>query len=376
VIAPPATLGILGGGQLGRYFVLAARVMGYRTIVLEPDPTSPAGAVADVHLIAPYDDADALDHLAANCAVVTTEFENPPAAAVERLSKAIAVHPSPSAIAIAQDRRVEKRFLTDRGFETAPFAVIETDDDVAAAAATFPFPAILKSARMGYDGKGQVSVGSGTELAAAWTQLGGVACVLEQRLRLDRELSVVLARTAHGDTAVYPTAQNEHVDGILDTTVVPAADAPDASAIALGVADALGYVGVLAVEMFVVDGRILVNELAPRPHNSGHWTLDVSITSQFEQQVRAVCGLPLGGTDLTAPAAAMVNLLGDAWFVDGERIEPQWSEGLTDPTAKLHLYGKTEPRPGRKMGHLTVTADSSSQAATTARALRHALKAR
>ena len=330
--------------------------------------------VADVHLVAAYDDPVALDRLAAECAVVTTEFENPPAAALQRLAERTAVHPSPTAIAIAQDRRLEKRFLADHGFATAPFAVIESAGDLARAAAAITFPAILKTARLGYDGKGQVSVAQVDELANAWAVLGGVACVLEQRMSLDRELSVVLARTAAGECAVYPTAQNEHVDGILDLTVVPAAvndgEADGAADLAGAVADALGYVGVLAVEMFVVAGRLLVNELAPRPHNSGHWTLDAAVTSQFEQQVRAVCGAPLGDTSLVAPAVAMVNLLGDMWFNNGVLDEPHWLEALRNPLAKLHLYGKAEARPARKMGHLTITGGSTQEAAAAARAIR------
>ena len=370
MIAPPATLGILGGGQLGRYFVIAARIMGYRTMVLEPDPNAPAGMVADVHLVAAYDDPVALDRLAAECAVVTTEFENPPAAALQRLADQTAVHPSPAAIAIAQDRRLEKQFLADQGFATAPFAVIESAADLAPAAAATIFPAILKTARLGYDGKGQVSVAQADELASAWAALGEVACVLEQRMSLDRELSVVLARSESGDVAAYPTAQNEHVDGILDLTVVPAALDDGAAELAVAIAGALGYVGVLAVEMFVVDGRLLINELAPRPHNSGHWTIDAAVTSQFEQQVRAVCGAPLGDTSLVAPAVAMVNLLGDVWFADGVLDAPHWVEALHNPLAKLHLYGKTEARPGRKMGHLTITGESTQEAAAAARAIR------
>jgi 5-(carboxyamino)imidazole ribonucleotide synthase len=312
-ILPPSTLGIMGGGQLGRYFVVAARTMGYQTVVLEPDPHAPAGAVADVHLIAPYDDPGALQQLADQCAVVTTEFENPPASALRRLAESILVRPSPDAIARAQDRRLEKGFLTSIDVPTAPYAVIDSEDELLGH--QISFPAILKTARMGYDGKGQVVVGDQHELVAAWAALGRVACVLEQRLPLDREISVVLARSPDGAVAAYPVAENTHRNGILDLTVVPASigDERAAQAIELAgvIAEALDYVGVLAVEMFVVDGVLLVNELAPRPHNSGHWTLDASLTSQFEQQVRAVCGLRLGDTSLAAPGAAMVNVLGD-----------------------------------------------------------------
>lgn len=365
-VLPPATIGVLGGGQLGRYLVMAARTMGYRTMVLEPDPHAPAGAVADVHLVAAYDDPPALDRMAAECAVVTTEFENPPAAALHRLAERVAVRPSPQAIEVVQDRRTEKRFLASIGVPTAPFAVIETDHDVVRAdEGTIGFPAILKTARMGYDGKGQVPVPSAIDLAAAWDALGRVPCVLEQRVPLDREVSVVLARGVDGARATYPVATNVHTGGILDITVVPD-PIRHADALAVRIAEALGYVGVLAVEMFVVGGSLIVNELAPRPHNSGHWTLDAAATSQFEQQVRAVCGLALGDTTLTAGGAAMVNLLGDVW--DGG--EPDWAAAIAHPGAHLHLYGKREARPGRKMGHITVAAASPGAAEVAALACR------
>ena len=370
MIRPPATLGILGGGQLGRYFVLAARTMGYRTIVLEPDPTAPAGIVADVHLVAAYDDAAALQHLATACAVVTTEFENPPSAAMDWLSTHTVVRPSPAAVAIAQDRELEKAFLQDAGIPVAPCAVIETEADVVTAI-ELRYPAILKTARMGYDGKGQINVVSHAELPAAWAQLDRQRCVMEQRLDLDGEVSVVLARSADGEVAIYPVAHNTHVDGILDCTVVPFT-APHAADLAARVATALDYVGVLAVEMFIVGDQLLVNELAPRPHNSGHWTLDAARTSQFEQQVRAVCSVGLGDPSLSAPAAAMVNLLGDLW-ADGE---PDWSVVLAEPRASLHLYGKTSARPGRKMGHITVTAADPEEAERTARSIRSRLTTR
>jgi 5-(carboxyamino)imidazole ribonucleotide synthase len=375
-ILPPATLGVLGGGQLGRYFVMAARTMGYRTIVLEPDPSAPAGAAADVHLAAAYDDPDALARLAAECAVITTEFENPPAAALHRLADTTSVRPRPEAIEVTQDRRTEKRFLADAGVPVAPFAVVDTaaDLEMPLAERGVAYPAILKTARLGYDGKGQVTVHDDDELRAAWQQLGEVACVVEQRLPLDREVSVVLARGADGVCATFPTVANTHVRGILDLTVVPAPDEDDdhhaAADLAITIAEALDYVGVLAVEMFVVGGRLLVNELAPRPHNSGHWTLDAAATSQFEQQVRAVCGLPLGDPSLTSGGAAMVNLLGDEWAGG----DPDWAAALARPGAHLHLYGKAEPRPGRKMGHLTLAADSADEAAELALAARAAAR--
>ena len=367
-ITPPATLGILGGGQLGRYFVMAARTMGFRTIVLDPDPQAPAGAVADVHLVAAFDDPAALGRLGAEAAVVTTEFENPPATALELLAAATIVRPAPATIAVAQDRRLEKRFLEVLGIPTAPFAVIETAADLAAAVAAdagVGFPAILKTARLGYDGKGQVGVAAAADLPAAWDELGRVPCVLEQRLLLDREVSVVLGRTPDGVVAVDAVVEYVHVDGILDLTAGPV-DLPGATELAIAIAEALDYVGVLAVELFVVDGALVVNELAPRPHNSGHWTLDGSATDQFEQQVRAVCGLGLGDPSPRWGGFAMVNLLGDRWSGG----EPDWATALAEPAAHLHLYGKAAARPGRKMGHLTVVADDPADATDRARAAR------
>lgn len=374
VITPPAMLGIMGGGQLGRYFVLAARTMGYRTTVLEPDPASPAGAVADVHLIAAYDDPVALDEMAATCAVVTTEFENAPAAALERIAAHVPVRPSPAAISIMQDRIAEKQFLDDIGVEVAPYVVVASDADVEAAV-HFTYPAILKTARLGYDGKGQVRCISHDDLAAAWAELGRVPCVLEERLNLARELSVVLARTADGRVACYPVAQNQHVHGILDVSYVPAnlpgSGHADAAELCTYIAEELQYVGVMAVEMFVVGRDVLVNELAPRPHNSGHYTLDACSTSQFQQQVRAICGSALGDTKLLVPGVAMVNLLGELW----DKGEPKWDAALSQSAAHLHLYGKTAPRPGRKMGHLTVATGTAMGATSMARRLRKRLTA-
>ncbi len=370
-IVPPATLGILGGGQLGRYAVMAAASMGYRTMVLDPDPSAPAGLLAHEHLVAAYDDPDALRRLAFDCDAITTEFENPPATALDELAATVVVAPSPAAVRIAQDRIAEKAFLVDNGFPVGAYELLEeasspVDPSIVDAGA------IVKTARLGYDGKGQRMVVGVAEALAAWADLGGVPCVIEQRLDLQTELSVVVGRTSSGDIEAWPVAENTHVNGILDLSVVPAAVsaklADRAVGLAMAIADALDYVGVLAVELFVVDGELLVNELAPRPHNSGHWTLDASATSQYEQQVRAVCGLGLGSTAMTAPAIAMVNLLGDLW--DGG--EPDWSVVLDDPHAKLHLYGKAEPRPGRKMGHLTVTGPATTMAATRALELRAA----
>ena len=375
-VLPPATIGMLGGGQLGRYALIAAKTMGYRTIVLDPDPSAPAGAVADEHLVAAYDDPDALRRLVLDCDVVTTEFENPPAAALERLAESVMVAPSPAAVRVAQDRIAEKRFLVENGFPVGPFAVLESalTDDVPAS--LIERASIIKTARLGYDGKGQRRIAGAAELHAAWADLGGVPCVVETLLDLATELSVIVARTADGRTATWPVAENDHVDGILDVSVVPAKVSvvllDRAEGLAMAVADALDYVGVLAVELFVVHGddgdELLVNELAPRPHNSGHWTLDASVTSQFEQQIRAICGLGLGDTSMTCGGAAMVNLLGDLWSTE----EPTWRAALDDPSAKLHLYGKAEARPGRKMGHLTVRSTNAAEAVTRALELRRA----
>ena len=369
-IVPPATIGMLGGGQLGTYALVAARRMGYRTVVLEPDPQAPAGRIADEHLVAAYDDEDALARLAEQCRVVTTEFENPPASALEFLARRTLVAPSPRAVAIAQDRVAEKQFLTEAGLPVAPYGVVDAAD----ADPAVTYPAILKTARLGYDGKGQRRVVDASEMRAAWRLLGSVPCVLEQALDLEAEISVVVARTDDGGFAAYPVAENRHDGGILDLTVVPAAIprrlADRATGIAMTIADQLGYVGVLAVECFVVAGDVIVNELAPRPHNSGHWTLDVAQTDQFAQQIRAVCGLPLGDVSMTQPAAAMVNLLGERWDLG----EPDWAASLVDSRVALHLYGKVGARSGRKMGHLTAWAGDPRTAETRAVHARAALR--
>ncbi|MCU0261906.1 MAG: 5-(carboxyamino)imidazole ribonucleotide synthase [Ilumatobacteraceae bacterium] len=368
-VLPPSTIGVLGGGQLGRYAVWAARSMGYRTVVLDPDPSAPAGRIADDHLVAPYDDEPALDRLAVLVDIVTTEFENPPASAVERLARAVPVRPGPSVLAVAQDRIAEKAFLAERGLPIGPFSPLLDASHVPDVTTT----SIVKTARLGYDGKGQRAVTSQADVLAAWADLGGVPCVVEQRLDLEAELSVIVARGVDGSSVTYEVAENVHVDGILDLTVLPArvppAIADRATGVALAVADALDVVGVLAVELFVVGGEVLVNEIAPRPHNSGHWTLDASRTSQFAQQIRMVCGLAPGGVERTAPAVAMVNLLGDRWAGG----EPDWAVVLGDPRAALHLYGKATPRPGRKMGHVTVVGTNANEAVAHALDLRDRL---
>jgi 5-(carboxyamino)imidazole ribonucleotide synthase len=373
VILPGATLGVLGGGQLGRMFTLQARTMGYTVVVLDPDPTSPAGQLADRHLRAGYTDQTALDQLARECAAVTTEFENVPAEALERLAAWARVRPPVAAVAIAQDRIAEKRFLERHGFATAPFRAVTCEADLAAAVRAVGTPAVLKTSRMGYDGKGQAVVDRAEEASAAFAALGSVPCVLEERLALEREVSVVLARGDDGTVAPFPVGENVHRDGILETTVVPAripaALAEAAVDLAGRAAAALEYVGVLGVELFVANGGSLyVNELAPRPHNSGHYTLDACSTDQFEQQVRALCGLPLAQPRLLTPVA-MVNLLGDLWAGG----PPRWEEVFRRPGMRLHLYGKTEARPGRKMGHLNCLADTPDRALALALEARDAL---
>lgn len=373
-VPPPATIGMLGGGQLGRYALMAATAMGYRTIVLDPDPSAPAGVVAGEHLVAEYDDASALNRLGLDCDVVTTEFENPPAEALDDLAGRVLVAPSPAAVRIAQDRIAEKRFLVDNGFPVGPYAALAGDVTPDLDPSLVDEGAVVKTATLGYDGKGQRRVTGVAAAMAAWAQLGGMPCVVERLLDLQNEVSVIVARTADGDTEAWPVAENHHVDGVLDLSVVPARVdariADRAVGLAMAIAHALDYVGVLAVELFVVDGELFVNELAPRPHNSGHWTLDASVTSQYEQQIRAVCGLGLGDTSMTTPSIAMVNLLGDLW-ANGT---PNWSVVLDDPHAKLHLYGKSQPRPGRKMGHLTVRSAVASAAAARAIELRAAVR--
>lgn len=373
MILPGATIGLLGGGQLGRMFTARARTMGYRVWVLDPDPASPAGHLADRHLCAVYTDPDALQTLAQGCQVVTTEFENVPAAALEMLASQVRVWPPPAAVAIAQDRNREKAFLRLHGLHTTLHAAVCVEDDLPTAWQQVGGPALLKTSRLGYDGKGQAEVASVAAAQAAFRSFNGVECVLERRLELEAELSVVLARNEYGSIARFPVGQNHHVNGILDTTVVPAAlpreVLDEAESVATRVAEALDYVGVLGVELFVANGgRIYVNEIAPRPHNSGHFTQDACVTCQFEQQVRAICGLPLGGTALHSPVA-MVNLLGDLWKAG----EPRWDRALADPGVKLHLYGKAEPRPGRKMGHLNVLAASAGEAKQRALEARRAL---
>ena len=365
VILPGATLGVLGGGQLGRMFVQAAQAMGYFTAVLDPDPTSPAGLVAHYHIETDYLDEQGLAQLMQRCQAITTEFENVPAGALVTLGAYRAVAPAADAVAICQDRAAEKAQFRRCGVPCAPHALIDTAERLAAVADEL-LPGILKTARLGYDGKGQRAVADRAALAAAWADLGGVPCVLEKRLALALELSVLVARSRNADgtgqVVHLPVQQNAHRDGILATTQVPAPDASpalqqQAVQAATALAEAMDYVGVLCVEFFVLqDGSLLANEMAPRPHNSGHWSVDGSDISQFALQVRALTGLPLV-MPRQHSAALMLNLLGDLWFAGGPvETPPRWADVLALPGVHLHLYGKARPRAGRKMGHLTVTA--------------------
>lgn len=375
MILPPATLGMLGGGQLGRFFVSAAHEMGYRVWVLDPDKNSPAGQIAERHFCVAYDDYAALDEFAAGCAAITTEFENVPADTLDYLAKFVPVRPSAAAVAVCQNRIAEKSFLRDHGFPHGPFLAVNCENDLKTAPAEL-FPAILKVARFGYDGKGQATVNNVAEALIAFGHFKGEHCVLERRLSLDYEVSVVLARDGNGQVACFPTGENRHTRGILDVSIVPARTSAcmksDAEDIAARIAEKLGYIGTMAVEFFVSQGRLAVNEMAPRPHNSGHATIDACVTSQYEQQVRALCGLPLGEARAHS-ASAMVNLLGDLWY-DGENYrEPDWAGLHAIPNLKLHLYGKHHARPGRKMGHFTVIGDNAEAVQKAALAARAAI---
>ncbi|MDE2368965.1 MAG: 5-(carboxyamino)imidazole ribonucleotide synthase [Burkholderiales bacterium] len=349
-------------------FVHAAQVHGYAVVVLEPDPASPAGAAADLHLRAAYTDEAALAELARRCFAVTTEFENVPAASLRRLADAgVAVAPPAAAVEVCQHRAREKRCFTAAGVPCAPHAEIASAAEAASPALASLLPGLLKTSSLGYDGKGQVAVDTPADLPRAWAALGGVPCLLERKLDLRREISVIVARGRDGALVHLPVQQNLHRDGILAVTQVPTPDidtATAARAVALAeqLAAALDYVGVLCVEFFVLgDGSLVANEMAPRPHNSGHYSIDACDVSQFDLQVRTLAGLPLVAPRLHSPAL-MLNLLGDLWLRDGAARTPDWAAVLALPGTRLHLYGKTEPRRGRKMGHLTVTAADAARA--------------
>lgn len=367
-------LGMLGGGQLGRMFTMAAQQMGYRVTVLDPATESPAASIADRHLQADYLDHQALDELGSTCAAVTIEFENVPAQALRHLAQHCVVSPDAESVSITQNRILEKQFLLENGFPVVPFIAIHNRETIPHKIDASLFPGILKVSQFGYDGKGQISIKNADSLPEQFASLGDKPCVLEKRLPLACEISVILARDNRNQITFFPVPENRHVKGILDTSIIPA-NLPDriieeAREIARQVATKLNYIGILCVEFFVLDdGRVLVNEIAPRPHNSGHYSLDACITSQFEQQVRVLCGLPHGSTR-QIQAAVMINILGDLW----QNGEPAWNQILRHPQAKLHLYGKREAKPGRKMGHFTVLADSTEAALLQVRQIRHDLQ--
>lgn len=375
MILPGATLGMLGGGQLGRMFTTAAQIMGYKVIVLDPDKNSPAGIIADQHICAAYTDETALTELADSCAAITTEFENIPASTLAFLEQRTTVHPSSTALASTQNRNVEKNAIRDLGIATVPFVSIYQRDDIAAVGERIVFPAILKVATFGYDGKGQINCEDLDAVYAAFDALGQKECVLEQRIDLQREISVILARGQDGQITYFPVAENVHINSILHSTTVPsiAEETQQQTALQMAgkIADGLNYVGTMAVEFFISkQGEIIANEIAPRPHNSGHYTLDACATSQFEQQVRMLCGLPAGNPELISPVV-MINLLGDVWG----NSQPHWEQLFAQPDIKLHLYGKKEARTGRKMGHFNVLATNTEIAHQLAAQTFSALKA-
>jgi len=354
VILPGATLGVLGGGQLGRMFCVAARTMGYRVVVLDPDPHCGAGLIADVHIKANYDDQAALEEMADQCDAVTLEFENIPSKSVRLVAAKTTVYPAAESLEIAQNRDREKQFAKKAGLQPVPYFALMDEADLQQAATEVGFPAILKSNTLGYDGKGQFVVNDLAELGAAYEQVGKVDCVLEKKINIRCEVSAIVARNAAAELASFPVAENQHRDGILHMSIVPARVSEELTRQAIDnasiLAEALSYVGILAVEFFVSeDDELYFNEMAPRPHNSGHYSKDACVTSQFEQQVRMMCGLKPGDTRLLSPVV-MVNMLGDLWT-------PDWLSIFTQNNIKLHLYGKTEARVGRKMGHFNVLAE-------------------
>lgn len=373
-ILPGATLGVFGSGQLGRMFAFAAARLGYRVHIFSPHADSPAGQVADRETIADYDDLEAVARFAQAVDVVTLEFENVPTAATDMAARYAPVRPSSQVLHIAQDRLREKQFLESAGIPCTPFAEVTSDAQLSDAVKQIGVPAVLKTIASGYDGKGQAKIDKPDAAAAAWQSLGRRPAILEGWVKYDREFSVLIARSAGRDEiAIYPPIANYHENHILDLSACPAPSlelvANEACEIASTIVEQLDVIGILCVEFFLTtEGRLLVNEIAPRPHNSGHLTIDACATSQFEQQLRAICGLPLGPTDLMYPAA-MVNLLGHLW----QSGEPPWPETLSDPAVRLHLYGKTGAKVGRKMGHLTVLADSPQQAVDRALVARSGL---
>jgi 5-(carboxyamino)imidazole ribonucleotide synthase len=372
VILPGRTVGILGGGQLGRMFAIAARRMGYRVHAFDPTRDGPAGQIADVEVIAAYDDLDAARRFAEQVDVVTFEFENIPAETLEAIAELRPVHPAPEVLHVCRHRLREKDYLSGHGFPVAPYRPVRSAAELRAALSELGTPAILKTADFGYDGKGQTRIDNLHQADRAWSNLGRPVGVLEAFVPFTQEISVICARGVKGEVRSYGPVENVHSRHILDVTTAPANVSPgvtrSAHDLSRAITESLNVIGLLAVEMFVVGETVIVNELAPRPHNSGHYTFDACVTSQFEQQLRAVCGLPLGDVQLLKPAA-MANLLGDLW----RNGEPNWPAALALPDVKLHLYGKAEPRPGRKMGHLTALADTAEQARGIVSAARAAL---
>ena len=373
IVLPGATLGVLGSGQLGRMFAIAARRMGFRVHTLSPGVDTPTGQVADLEIEADYDDLDAIRVFASGVDVITFEFENVSTAAADAAAEFVPVRPSGHALHVTQQRGREKAFLALKGFPVTPFEAVGSLDELVAAVERIGLPAILKTASFGYDGKGQHRLTSPAELERVWALVGHQPAVLERVVDFALEFSVVAARGLDGAFAHYGAIENSHRHHILDVSIAPArmpeAAVTEAVAITESIMEELAYVGVLCVEFFLtIDGRVLVNEIAPRPHNSGHLTVDACLTSQFEQQVRAMCGLPLGATTLLRPAA-MANLLGDVW----RHGEPKWATALAVPDVKLHLYGKSDPRPGRKMGHLTAMAGTTAEAMALVLGARDAL---
>ena len=369
-ILPGSTIGVLGSGQLGRMFAMAARRMGYRVHTLSPDDDSPTGQIADREITAEYEDIEAISAFARTVDVVTFEFENVPSVAAEAAALHAPVRPSGTTLHLMQQRAREKGFLADHGFPVTPFAWVQPDEDLRAAIAQVGLPAVIKTAAFGYDGKGQRKVSTLEEAEAAWNDMARQEIVVERLIDFHREVSLIGARGVAGWTATYGLIENSHTHHILDTSIYPASVDPliehRATEIVVELLHALDVVGLVCVEFFLTrDGELLINEVAPRPHNSGHLTIDACITSQFEQQLRAICGLPPGSVERLRPAA-MANLLGDLW----RNGEPDWTAACLIPAVRLHLYGKTKPRPGRKMGHLTALAHDTDSA------LRLALKAR
>lgn len=372
VILPGATVGVLGSGQLGRMFAIAARRMGYRVHTFSPDTDTPTGQVADLEIVAPYEDLDAVRRFAQQVRVVTFEFENVPAETAAAAAECSQVRPRGEVLHTTQNRLREKRFLVANGFPVAPFREVRSLEDLTRGLAEIGPKAILKTAGFGYDGKGQIKIHALSAAEEAWRRMAGQECVLESWVEFEKEVSVVAVRGVDGAFVHYGVVENDHKNHILDLTRAPGRVSPTLAAEAIDITRAvlekLAVIGVLCVEFFVAaDGRLLINELAPRPHNSGHFTFDACTTSQFEQQLRAACGLPLGATELLRPAA-MANLMGDLW----DRGEPNWAAALAFPEVKLHLYGKVSARPGRKMGHLTAlgaTAEEAAEMALAARAM-------